>query len=156
MTSLSINEKLQNISIEDTTWREEATRRQSNKNWLDYSAKIAIAILSTLRRNRSNGQSPASQKDLAELLQVTPQQVNKIVKGSENLTLETIAHLEEVLGIKLINLNNDAKQDIEDMSPQPFIISEDYNTRYVSYLTVPMQECLHIETGRNYSYAMGA
>ena len=45
-----------------------------------------------------------SQKLLAEKLDVSPQQVSKILKGTENLTLQTITQIETVLGIKLIYL----------------------------------------------------
>jgi plasmid maintenance system antidote protein VapI len=45
-----------------------------------------------------------TQKKLAELMKVTPQYVNNIVKGSENLTLETIAKLEKALGIELMTV----------------------------------------------------
>jgi transcriptional regulator with XRE-family HTH domain len=43
-----------------------------------------------------------SQKQLAENMKVSAQQINKIVKGKENLTLETISKLENALGIVLI------------------------------------------------------
>lgn len=105
METLSINERLKSISTKDNTWREKAIWRQDNKKWLDYAAKIAINVLSTLRNNRNEGKSPSSQKELADILNVSPQQVNKIVKGSENLTLETITHLEKALGISLIDVS---------------------------------------------------
>jgi transcriptional regulator with XRE-family HTH domain len=38
-------------------------------------------------------------------MQVSPQQISKIVKGQENLTLETIANLEIALGIKIIDVD---------------------------------------------------
>ena len=47
-----------------------------------------------------------SQKQLAEMVNVSPQQINKIVKGSENLTLETISKIEDALGIKLLDVNS--------------------------------------------------
>ena len=47
-----------------------------------------------------------SQKDLADLLGLLPQQVNKWVKGKENLTLETIAKLEKALDFQLLNIEN--------------------------------------------------
>jgi transcriptional regulator with XRE-family HTH domain len=43
-----------------------------------------------------------TQKKLAEMLGVSPQYVSKILKGSENMTLETIAKLEDALGVNLI------------------------------------------------------
>jgi ribosome-binding protein aMBF1 (putative translation factor) len=36
-------------------------------------------------------------------MKVSPQQINKIVKGQENLTLETISKLEIALNIQLID-----------------------------------------------------
>ena len=42
-----------------------------------------------------------TQKDLAEKMSVTPQYINKIVKGGENLTTETITKLENILGIAI-------------------------------------------------------
>ena len=44
------------------------------------------------------------QPTLAEEMGVTPQYISKVVKGKENLTLETIAKIEEVLGIKLVEV----------------------------------------------------
>ncbi len=35
-------------------------------------------------------------------MNVSPQQISKIVKGQENLTLETISNLEIALGIQII------------------------------------------------------
>jgi plasmid maintenance system antidote protein VapI len=42
-------------------------------------------------------------------MQVSPQHINKIVKGQENLTLETITNLELALGIKIIDDNHSKK-----------------------------------------------
>ena len=39
-----------------------------------------------------------------EMMGVTPQYINKVVKGKENLTLETITKIEQVLGITLIEV----------------------------------------------------
>ncbi len=82
----------------DDTWIKEALWRQENRAWLERSAKIAIQVLETLsEQNRT-------QKDLAVEMGVSPQFVNKIVKGSENLTLETISKLEKALNAQLIEI----------------------------------------------------
>jgi len=44
------------------------------------------------------------QKELAEAMDVSPQQVSKIVKGKQNLTLQTVSKLEQVLGISLFEI----------------------------------------------------
>jgi plasmid maintenance system antidote protein VapI len=36
-------------------------------------------------------------------MNISPQQISKIVKGQENLTLETISNLEIALGIQIID-----------------------------------------------------
>ena len=47
---------------------------------------------------------PRRKKMLAEEMGVTPQYINKVVKGKENLTLETISKIEQVLGIILFEV----------------------------------------------------
>lgn len=88
--------KLNEISTEDEQWLNEATERQKNKDWLSHSRKIAVKILMTIR------EKGIKQYELAEMIGVSAQQVNKIVKGKENLTLETISKLENALGTNLI------------------------------------------------------
>jgi transcriptional regulator with XRE-family HTH domain len=95
----SINEKFGKLlSSEKSKWFDEATWRIENEKWLDISALIALRILMTLDEQNM------TQKQLAEKLGISPQQVNKIVKGSENLTLETISKLETALDITLIDI----------------------------------------------------
>ena len=93
MTNL---DKLKNIATLDSGWIDEAKERQKNKAWLKHSQKIAINVLSALREKN------IKQTQLAVLLGVSAQQVNKIVKGKENLTLETISKIELALNIKLL------------------------------------------------------
>lgn len=90
---------LNTIAISDTTWQAKAEQRQANNDGLKRSAEIAFRVLAKLRENRLSGQSPSTKEELAEQLGVQPQQINKIVKGQETLTLETIARLEEALQI---------------------------------------------------------
>lgn len=80
--------------------------RQANRAWLRKSQAIAIKILSTLKTQG------ISQKDLAEKMGVSPQMVNKILKGSENLTLETITKIEVALGIHLIETAETLKEKL--------------------------------------------
>lgn len=92
-------DKLNKISTPDTIWRKDATYRQENRDWLQKSAKIALIVLRALKDKSIN------QKDLALLMGVKPQQINKIVKGKENLTLETICKLENALNVKIAEIN---------------------------------------------------
>ena len=88
----------QTISTKPSKWLEEADYRFENKAWLQKSQAIALRIL---RDIRAKG---ISQKDLAEKLNVSPQQVNRWVKGNENLSLETISKIECALNIELITV----------------------------------------------------
>jgi transcriptional regulator with XRE-family HTH domain len=101
MKTTTALEKLNAIAIDESKqWEEKADWRKENREWLNKSAKIAIRILREIRvQKQINGMS---QKRLAELVGVSPQYVNKIVKGQENLSLETICKIEKALGIILI------------------------------------------------------
>lgn len=87
-------------SVEDDkgSWLEKARYRRENRSWLRKSQRIAVRVLSILN------EKGMQQKELAEAMDVTPQQVSKIVKGKQNLTLETISKLELVLGVKLFEV----------------------------------------------------
>ena len=81
---------------ENSGFIERARKKSQDAPWLRKSTRIAVRVLSRLK------ELGMSQKELAEILKVTPQYVSKIVKGNENLTLETICGLEIALGITLI------------------------------------------------------
>lgn len=99
MNKDEILNKLQNVvSTEPSKWHEDADFRFQNKKWLKHSQCVALNILRTLRAK------DLSQKDLAEKLGVSPQLVNKWVKGKENFTFETVAKLEEALNIELMSV----------------------------------------------------
>jgi antitoxin component HigA of HigAB toxin-antitoxin module len=91
--------KLQELSGGHTSnWSKEADFRLKNHKWLRYSGKIARRILAVMEEKEG-----MTQKKLAELMNVSPQQISKILKGQENLTLETISKLSETLGVDLIS-----------------------------------------------------
>lgn len=85
-----------------STWKEEATKRKNNNDWTKRSFKIAVRILREIRAQKT--QNGMTQRKLAEEMGVSPQYINKVIKGKENLTLETISKIESVLGIKLIEI----------------------------------------------------
>jgi transcriptional regulator with XRE-family HTH domain len=86
------------ISDEPAKWLERAKWYEENEEWLDKSARIAIKILHELRAKK------ITQKELADAIGVTAQYINKVVKGGENLGLETICKIEKALGINLISV----------------------------------------------------
>ena len=117
----SVNkEKLKKyITKEPSDWIEQADFYENNADWMDKSALIAIKILSTLRSQSIN------QKILAESIGVTPQYINKLIKGHENLSLETICKIEKALGITLIAIPayESSQVIIDSFSAVPFYIT---------------------------------
>ncbi len=77
-------------------WREEAEWRRDNWSWLRHSQKIAVKVLLQMK------QEGLTQKALAERMDCTQQYVSKILKGKENMSLDTLSKLEDALGISLI------------------------------------------------------
>ena len=86
-------------------WRKKAQWRRENREWLKKSREIALAALNAISNNPS-----MTQKELARQMGVSPQYVSKILKGEENLSLQTITKLESVLGIELISVHKQVQQ----------------------------------------------
>ena len=77
-------------------WREEAEWRRDNWSWLRHSQKIAVKVLLQMK------QMGLTQKALAERMNCTQQYVSNLLKGSSNMTLETIARLEIALNLDIL------------------------------------------------------
>jgi transcriptional regulator with XRE-family HTH domain len=89
--------KINKISSNSVSKGVEKSRERKSKPWLKYySAPIARRILSVLK------EKGLPQNKLASALNVQPQQISKIVKGQENLTLETIYKLSLALQFDLL------------------------------------------------------
>lgn len=84
------------VSPDKTQTVERNRERIRNRSMLRESQRIAIKVLHRLN------EKDWSQRDLAKMLGVTPQQVSKIVSGKENVTLETQVKLQEVLDIPIL------------------------------------------------------
>lgn len=76
--------------------------RRENKAWLYKSGAIASAVLHALDALN------ITKKELAKRMNVSPQQITKILQGSENLTLQTITKLEAALSVELVPVNRAA------------------------------------------------
>lgn len=77
-------------------WREDAQWRRDNEHWLKYSRYITLQVL------RAMGDQSITQVELAKRMGCSQQYVSNLLKGSSNMTLETIARLENALSIDLI------------------------------------------------------
>lgn len=78
-------------------WREDAQARKANKEWLRYSQKIAMRMLDRME------EQDITQKQLAERMGCSQQYVSKILKGCENLSLETLSKIEGALNITVMH-----------------------------------------------------
>lgn len=81
--------------VEGGQWQKEATEARDSWGWMKYSMQIALKVRSKMKADG------ITQCVLASKLGCTQQYVSLILKGKENLTLETIAKLESVLQIPL-------------------------------------------------------
>lgn len=86
------------VSDEESKTVERAKARIDRRNYTRLSKMIAFKILERL------DELGWKQVHLAEKMDVSPQQVNKWVKGNENFTIETLVNMGEILGIELIQV----------------------------------------------------
>jgi len=77
-------------------WREDAQWRRDNEYWLKYSRHITLQVL------RAMEAQSVTQVELARRMGCTQQYVSNLLKGSSNMTLETIARLEKALSLDII------------------------------------------------------
>ena len=77
-------------------WREDAQWRRDNEYWLKYSRYITLQVM------RAMEEQSVTQVELAKRMGCTQQYVSNLLKGSSNMTLETIARLELALKIDLV------------------------------------------------------
>jgi transcriptional regulator with XRE-family HTH domain len=106
------------VSKEETKTVEKAKERLARKDYARVSKKIAFTILSRL------DELGWKQTHLAIKMGVTPQQINKWVKGNENFTIDTLTQLGDALGIEFISY-----QSSENKSSTPKVLRtnrEDY------------------------------
>ena len=75
---------------------EEATRRAKAEGWLPYSRKIAIRAAMAMKRQN------ITRSEVATRMGCSPQYVSRLLKGEENLSLETICKLEHALNVPIL------------------------------------------------------
>ena len=89
-------------STTPSKWREALEYRQENKIWLRYSQRIAMLMLDKMDELGIN------QKQLAEMMNCSQQYISKVLKGRENLSLETLYKIGMTLGISILKENFNA------------------------------------------------
>ena len=100
-------------SAEPSKWREQAQWNVNNWGWIKHSAKTAL-------RARSRMEALGlTQKDLAERMACSQQYISLILKGKENLTLETIAKLEKALDTDILLHPSDCVDGYDSLTKLP-------------------------------------
>jgi antitoxin component HigA of HigAB toxin-antitoxin module len=77
-------------------WREKAEYRRSNKEWLRRSQQIAMIMYEKMEA------TGITQATLAERMGCSQQYVSKVLKGNENLYIETICKIENALDLAIL------------------------------------------------------
>jgi transcriptional regulator with XRE-family HTH domain len=93
------NKSTQKNITKKTNWFDQFKDLIKSKNYVEYSSKIALKVGRAIQANPE-----LTQSKLAEEIGVSKQYVSKLLKGYQNLTLDTIAKLECAIGIKLIEI----------------------------------------------------
>ena len=77
-------------------WRERAEWRMQNKSWLLHSQRIAVKMLEKM------DELSMTQKQLANMMGGSQQYVSKVLKGQENLSLETMSKIANCLKLSIL------------------------------------------------------
>ena len=100
-SSAAVTRLREHLSATPSKWRENAEWRMKNKSWLRYSQRIAMMMLDKMEEMNM------SQKQLSEMMGCSQQYISKVLKGQENLSLETISKIEGCLGIQILPTSAD-------------------------------------------------
>lgn len=102
-------------------WRENARKRQENRDMLDFSFSVAIRILSLMKKRGIN------QKELAEKLSVTPQYLSKYLKGSTAPNFRLIKSASRYFGEEIVIVSEEeiieSKRITAKQELQPYLSS---------------------------------
>src|SRR5690554_4109686 len=93
------------VSKEKTNTAQKNKDRIKNRMRLRESQDIAMKILDKLE------ELGWSQKQLADKMEVSPQQITKIVSGKANLTLESIVKIQSILDIPILTTHLEKQLD---------------------------------------------
>ena len=86
----------QHSSATASKWRDNAQWRMANRGWLRYSQYIAMMMLDKME------ELGLTQKAVAERMGCSQQYISRVLKGTENLSIETISKIESALGLQIL------------------------------------------------------
>lgn len=99
-------------------WRERAGWRRDNRDWIQRSQEIALRMLNSMDEQH------LTQRALAERMGCSQQYISKVLKGQENLSLETLVKIEDALGIELL-VRTRKPIDYTVEETEPVMVAED-------------------------------
>lgn len=111
-----------NESKGPSVWKEEAIEQLEQWDWMRYTMQIALKVRSSMRMKNM------TQCELASKVGCTQQYVSLLLRGKENLTLETISKLERALGISLINIVAESSHSYRNMDMPHSYLSDSETT----------------------------
>lgn len=85
-------------AVQESAWAKEAAMHRDNWCWMKYSMQIALKVRGRMKETKM------TQAALASTIGCSQQYVSLLLKGKENLTLDTIAKLESALEITLLEI----------------------------------------------------
>ncbi|WP_417200543.1 helix-turn-helix domain-containing protein [Bizionia sp.] len=83
------------VSKTATRWKERAKKDRTNRRNITRSQIFALELMDYMDTHK------LKQIDLAKKMDVTPQQVNKILRAKANLTFETLDKIADALGVTI-------------------------------------------------------
>lgn len=86
----------QHQSTKPSKWRENAEWRIANREWLRYSQRIAMMMLDKM------DELGLTQKSVAQRMGCSQQYISRVLKGTENLSIETISKIEDALNLSIL------------------------------------------------------
>ena len=70
--------------------------RQENEIWLRMSRSVALTIVDYMQENH------LSRAEMAKALEVSPQYLSRILSGTENFSIKSVAKIEATLGVSCL------------------------------------------------------
>lgn len=111
------------VSEKNTNAITQTLQNKENRDYLRASQNIALKIMDRL------DELSWTQRKLAAEMGMSPQQVNRILRGKINLTLMTIVRLERILKVSFLNsFDDDTSEDVISFS----LVKENFNIPYKS------------------------
>lgn len=77
-------------------WRQNAEWRMANRAWLRYSQRISMMMLDRME------ELGLTQTSLATKMGCSQQYISRVLKGTENLSIETISKIESALEMEIL------------------------------------------------------